>query len=137
MNRIATCLLVCVGLSGCATAPGPITGSVQSAPANYRAQIIQYVKSNFKDPYSIRDASISSAPKQDYSPMPLPNGTWASGFWVVCFKANTKNSFGGYTGIRQYGAIFVDGEINSTISNPRFESFCNGTPYEPFPELSA
>lgn len=110
-------------------------GSIQKPPANYREQIRSYVKANFKDPYSIRDAAIAVAPLRDNDILPLPSGMWASGFYVVCFKANAKNAFGAYTGVKAHGAIFIDGNLDSVSSTPRYESFCANTPYEPFTDL--
>jgi hypothetical protein len=132
-------LLLALGglLSACATAPEGITGSIQQPPTNYRDQIRSYVKTNFKDPYSIRDAKIANSPMRDDTPLPLPSGLWASGFYVVCFSANAKNAFGAYAGITAHGAIFIDGVLNSVISNPRFDHFCSQASYAPFPELEA
>lgn len=137
MKKAAPSLIAAIALSGCAASTGGITGSIQQPPMNYREQVRAYVKANFKDPYSIRDAKIATTPLRDDNPMPLPNGTWASGFYVVCFSANAKNAFGAYTGIKAHGAIFIDGALNSVFSNPRFESFCTQASYEPFPELEA
>lgn len=136
MRNAIISLMIPALLAGCATSPGTTTGSIQKPPEQYREQIRSYVKNNFKDPYSIRDAQISP-PLRDDNPMPLPSGLWASGFYIVCFKANAKNAFGAYTGIKTHGVIFIDGAVDSVLSNPRFESFCAQAAYEPFPEIQA
>lgn len=121
-------------IAGCATSQGPVTGSTDPAPAEFRTKVQDRVKATWKDPYSIRDASIAP-PKRDDFPLPLPSGLWASGVWVSCIKANSKNSFGAYIGQKVHAAVFIDGQVAHILEAPRWDSFCADAVYAPFPEI--
>lgn len=133
MNRSAF-LLAALAISGCASNQQMTTGSIPAAPVDYRAQVANRVMSDFKDPGSIQNAKIA-APKLDMNPLPLPSGLWSSGHWVVCMSANSKNSFGGYTGQQSLAAVFIDGKVEGLIGNARWTAFCADAQYEAFAEV--
>jgi hypothetical protein len=91
-----------------------------------KQQILEAKSRIWKDPDSVRDASISS------------ETGWCS-FWgpCICIEANAKNSFGGYTGIRRTVIVFNSyGAINSIddAGTDGFMLVCRGM--RPFPELN-
>lgn len=131
MRRIIACTIL---LAGCANASQLATGATPPPPADYRQQAKDKILATFKDPYSIRDAAISS-PQWDGTPLPLPNGMFAAGVWAVCVKANAKNSFGAYTGASYTAVVFIDGKVDSLQDYPRWQQFCSRVPMEPFPEI--
>ena len=103
---------------------GPATGWQKRA-------IIQYVRNNFKDPYSIRDAEVS------FYGMQAEHSTKER--TIVCVQLNARNGFGGYMGRRigqfELGARSVR---SATEDHPQCtEMNGSGLRYEPFPELEA
>lgn len=89
-----------------------------------RAQIIEYVRNTYKDPYSIKDAEISNYVVGD-------NGQG------VCVWANAKNSYGAYTGRKLTSFWFGDGKLTGSLEGDfgchRMQAL--GIPFRPFPEL--
>src|SRR5262245_52344993 len=76
--------------------------SAQSVPPNYKAQIIDYMRTTLKDPYSVRAAAIGPAQEVKYN--------WQS--WPgVCVRLNAKNSYGAYSGLETLVAAFKDGKL--------------------------
>ena len=69
-----------------------------------------YIKANWKDPASIREAEIA-APVEEIVP-----AEYRSQFaprWVVCLRLNAKNSYGGYTGRTMYHVLMRGNEVLS------------------------
>lgn len=92
-------------------------------PPNARAAILAAKGQLWKDPDSIKAASIT-APRRHMNFM-----------WHVCVRANARNSFGGYTGEQNMLiGLYDDGKPPSPLMSPVHESYCPG-PFEPFPEL--
>jgi hypothetical protein len=82
---------------------GKIPADSGPAPADYRAQVSQYILISFKDPDSIKNLRIST-------PYRLRSRTY-NGYWAVCIQANARNSYGGYVGLKDYIYIFKGGRI--------------------------
>lgn len=119
---VAAVVLIAVPLAGCAT-----TGPVEPLPANYRQMIAEYARTSyFFDPYSIRDASISSRPGSDTS--------FSGPYPTVCVRANAKNRMGGYIGIKASRFDFRNGKV-VRVTQDDSGILCGGETYEPFPEL--
>ncbi len=124
-------VIVAFALTGCATAQ-----HTDVAPINWRHQTVEAVKGSFKDPYSIRDASVTAP---IYQPAifdgvtPLPNAGY-----VVCVKANAKNSFGAYTGPQIEGYLFQNGRVAFVIPPGQLSNgyLCGGQ-FTPFPEIES
>jgi hypothetical protein len=122
------CLAV-LGLAGCATADAG-TGA-EPYPANYKQIVKTYIRDNFKDPDSVRDAEIA-APLPSKGPSLLPvTGEFTSGYWVVCLKTNAKNSFGAYTGKTEMALLVRRGQVANMWDKMTFLA-CEGAKYEPF-----
>lgn len=116
-------------LTGCASASGAGMGL---PPDNYKQIVREHVRTNFLDPYSIRDPEIA-APRPSGGPILVPAGL--KEVWVVCFRANAKNSFGAYTGMRPTAMLIDAGRVVNALDNAAWEMWCNGSRYEPFPEV--
>lgn len=129
-------MISALALGGCQTDGGAPTASnapPAAPPANYRQLAAAYVKSSFKDPYSIRDAEIA-APKMGSGPSLNSDGFKTP--WVVCIRANAKNAMGAYTG-RKFTAIAMnETSVTNAWDAPEATGYlCNGLPYQPFPEI--
>lgn len=129
-------VLALLALAGCNTS-GTYSGAttVDTAgppPTDYRIKIANYVKKNFKDPYTIRDAEIGA---------PMVKAGWflpdAGPAWSVCIKANAKNSYGAYVGQKETIIRFKSGEVDSSDEGTKYgtHGLCADVKYEPFPEI--
>lgn len=122
-------LISCLLLSGCSSTHQSL---VTPAPTKYRAAIVADVREHFKDPYSILDPTISEPFRGN------DMGFSGTDDWVVCIRANSKNSYGGYSG-QKYTAYGFVGETvvsNHEEGGPnRVYGMCSKLSYSPFKEL--
>lgn len=125
-------------LAGCVTTDAPAPAD-DPFPVNYRALIAAKKGDIFKDPDSVRDATIS-APRRASGPYLSPDGFVTP--WITCVRANAKNSFGGYTG-QQLTAVLIskNAVIDSKGGRGQYgdigSAWCmDHQNYEPFPELT-
>ena len=93
-------LLGVVALGGCVSTQ--IERSAMPVTSSVRATIVNHVRDTWKDPYSIRDAEISKA----FEPQGYKGARYA-----VCIRANSKNSYGGYTGRQISCFLFEKGML--------------------------
>ena len=135
--RAIAVLLLAASASACVTTdePGPADDPF---PANYRTLIAAHKGDIFKDPDSVRDASIA-APKRGSGPYLSPNGFITP--WIASVRANAKNSFGGFTG-KQLTAVIISHNAFVEAKGGRSEYGDVGSmwcldhqTYEPFPEI--
>ena len=123
--KAAVILIFALALSGCQTTQADFAARF-AVPPDYRAKIVSVVKSAVKDPYSIRSAEVA-APSEEF--VGLLNGGNRP---AVCFRFNGKNSFGAYTGVETFVAVFDAG--SAVFYRNEFACRRAGG-YEPFPEL--
>ncbi|MBM7048371.1 hypothetical protein [Rhizobium lusitanum] len=113
-------------LAGCTTSSASQnTGkSAQSLPANYRAQIIERLRTKLNDPFSIKEAEI-------IAPTPI-----SAGFEKLpgaCVRFFAKNQYGAYMGQDIYRTAFKNGVM--VPSGTVVQGMCEGT-WQPFSELN-
>lgn len=116
---LALILLLTAGCVG--TDPAAIKATMdRDLPDNYKSLIIQSVRKDFFDPYSIRSAGLAE-------PRIFVNTV------VVCIEANAKNKLGGYTGLKPTAYVFNYKQLSShgeeTVMCPE------NVNYRAFPEL--
>lgn len=123
MKRLTT-VAAALALAGCVSAPEEMFAYQTPPSAALKAQIVSAAKDYLFDPFSVRDAEISSV-------MPLDK---KRGLSVVCVKANARNQMGGYTGRQATSVRLMNGRIVNAIPNA---PGCNDQriDYHPFPEL--
>jgi len=88
-------------LSGCATyGPGnnKSFNDMGTPPDTYGKQVRNYLNKTLKDPYSIKDLNIGE-PQFGHCSMGIFGQYYG---WRVPVEYNAKNSFGAYTGLKQY-----------------------------------
>lgn len=127
MNRIAAACAVALTLSGCVTAADldEVYGSQERPSAQVKAEVISYVKREFFDPYSIRDAEISGVVR-----------LLDTGFSAVCVRMNAKNRMGGYIGLTVTSFRLRGGTVVGALADA---PACKSAQlvFEPFPEIEA
>ena len=128
--KLAICLLATALLCGCNTTQHPsapnnqVIGGMLNCgeyPTNYEALVHNYIKGFFKDPDSVKDLTIS-VPRPEFLNAHTDLGDaymalhhYPSGTQIYCymisFRANAKNGYGGYTGSQFHFLYVRDGEI--------------------------
>lgn len=112
---------------------------LEPLPVNYREIVATHVRNSFIDPYSIRDASLTSpVPGELYVERVV--GAYEKG-WLVCLKANAKNRSGGYSGQMQTVMILRGGTVVNSLSGPNIQLVadrkCDKSLYQPYPDIEA
>ena len=115
----------CLMLTGCVTQQqaDDVMASQRPPSASIKAAIVKDARDYLIDPYSVRDAEISSV-------MDAPGGKMQ----FVCVKANARNAMGGYTGRQTISVRMVGSRPVSTNPN----AYACGMPllrWYPFKEL--
>jgi hypothetical protein len=98
--------------------------TAQPFPANYRAELLAFMRTYLNDPTNIRQAAISE-PVQRYV-----GGTRR---YFVCVRYDARDSSGRYTGVSDRAAFYLDGRFDRLIE--RSGDFCPAPSYAAFPEL--
>jgi hypothetical protein len=119
-------------LYGCTAGATVPPANAEPPPSDYRAAVLHEAKATFFDPYSVRDARIST-------PRWLSSWNLGQGSgWTVCLRANAKNRMGAYIGVTDTVYLFRGGRIiSSTSGEPGIgvPYYCGDAAYTPFPEL--
>lgn len=98
--------------------------AAQPFPANYRAELLAFLRTYLNDPTNIRDASISE---------PVQRYTGGVRRYFLCVRYDARDSSGRYTGAADRAALFLDGRFDRLIEKP--QDFCPAAAYAAFPEL--
>lgn len=102
MRKLALTTLATLLLASCqSVADQPVTAKL---PTNYRTVAAAFIKDQLKDPYSIRDAIITTRPVM------LSGILIGSNKPGVCVQFNAKNGFGAYMGVKNYTVPFNNGK---------------------------
>jgi hypothetical protein len=114
-----------------ACADGPSADSMRSArvfPANYRAELLAYLRNFLNDPSGVRNASLSE---------PTLTRIQGEERYFSCIRFDAKNSYGGYRGSRDHLATYFGGKLEyfAELRPETEESRCRSATYGAFPEL--
>jgi hypothetical protein len=93
-------------------------------PADYRTELVAYLRTYLNDPTGIREAGISE-------PALKPVG--AGDRYVVCVRFNPKRGGGGYAGLKDHLVIYAGGKLDRYIEAAGEN--CKDAVYAAFPEL--
>jgi len=124
-------------LAGCQTAAEQAV-TIGPYPSQYREIAAGYLRGVLIDPYSVRDAVIAK-PKLGKIYVDGTLGKYEEG-WAVCYRLNSKNRTGGYTGPSTNIVIIRDGRAvaSSNVTEPShydIRTQCGDASFEPFPEI--
>ena len=119
-----------LALAGCAGGGSVLSGpetkggqAVNVPPANYKAEVLAYLRNYLNDLSGIRDAAISA-------PALRTVGTGIERY-VSCVRFSARTP-GASPGGREYLVIFLAGKLDQ-MGQTREQ--CKDAAYEPFPEL--
>ena len=93
-------------------------------PADYRAELIAYLRTYLNDPTGIREAAISE-------PALKPVGPGER--YVVCVRFNPKRSGGDYAGAKDHLVVYAGGKLDRYVETAGEN--CKDAAYAAFPEL--
>jgi hypothetical protein len=120
-RKLLAPLILGAVMSGCQTNES----AVAVPPPDAKAVILANKATLWKDPESIKNASITAPRRHTMGPF--------GAMWHVCVRLNARNSFGGYVGERDaLLGLYDDGKPPTILADP--SPYCD-YPHEPFPEL--
>jgi hypothetical protein len=124
-------LLLALAVGGCAAADGPSVETVRAArlfPANYKGELIAYLRNFLNDPTNVRNAYVSE---------PVLMRFQGEERYVNCVRFDAKASTGSYRGTRDHLARYFGGKLEYFLElRPEMrDDRCRSADYQPFPEL--
>lgn len=120
MLRLCATALLGSALAAC----GTVGSGVEAQPPDAKAIILANKTSLWKDPDSIKDASIATSLRRHMGHM-----------WFACIRLNAKNSFGGYVGSKTYIVLIYDSGKPPGLRDIAVGDDCHERTFEPFPQL--
>ncbi|MEA2888069.1 MAG: hypothetical protein QOD11_2429 [Bradyrhizobium sp.] len=124
-------MLLPLALAGCAgDGPNSITFTDdrgvanQPYPANYRPELLAFMKTYLNNPVGVKDAAMAE---------PVQRTVGGRLRYVVCLRYNAKDTDGSYRGVRERAILFVDARLDRIVEDA--SEPCAGAAYAPFPEL--
>lgn len=116
MKRV---LMACASaaLASCALMPDPVGTDADygEPPPSVRPVIDTFLRLNMKDPESVQLGDSYYGPAR----VAVPVGFSTVYGWGVCFAANAKNSFGGYTGYQVWMVVYRNGAVVANLTQGR------------------
>jgi hypothetical protein len=98
-------------------------------PANYKADIVAYMRTYLNDPSNVRNAGVSVPARKT---IPGDPGERI----VSCVRYSAKKSSGQYGATRTGVAVFASGKLDRFLDTPVIaRDVCKDIQLEPFPEL--
>jgi hypothetical protein len=119
---LALSLAACGG-SGSFGARNDAEEEAKLYPANYKADVIAFLRTYLNDPSNIREPAVSEPSFQQVGP---------ESRYVACLRFNARSAGGTYAGVKDNLVIFVAGKLDRMV--PAQER-CVAASYQPFPEL--
>lgn len=122
--------MLIVGVAGCTSNDDMSTMTDRGAmenqpyPANYRPQLLSFLRTYLNDPRGVRDAAIAE---------PAQKKVAGRLRYVACLRFNARGADGGYSGIKERGAMYIDARFDRMIED--VTELCEGAAYAPFPEM--
>lgn len=96
----------------------------QPFPADYRAQVLAFLRTYLNNPAAIRDAAMAE---------PAQRTVGGRLRYVSCLRYNAREIDGSYRGVVQRAVVYVDARLDRMIE--KTDDICAGAVYAPFPEL--
>jgi hypothetical protein len=129
-------LVLAAGLAACAGQHNPFERNV--APANYKTEILSFLRTYLNDPTNVREASLTQ---------PSLQRVGREQKYVVCTRFNPRNSSGRYLGVVDVAFAFNEGKLyrnfelasqeedDDAAVRAHLREVCKTVAYQPFPEL--
>ncbi|MGJ4886991.1 hypothetical protein ACQR1Y_02305 [Bradyrhizobium sp. HKCCYLRH3099] len=98
----------------------------QPFPANYRGEILAYLRTYLNNPAGVREGVMAE---------PVQRTVGGRLRYVSCLRYAARESDGSYRPARERAAIYVDGRFDRLVEDAG--ELCAGSSYAPFPELAS
>jgi hypothetical protein len=98
--------------------------SNQPFPANYRAEILAFMRTYLNNPVGVHDAAMAD---------PVQRTVGGRLRYVSCLRFVPRESDGSYREVRERAILYVDGRLDRVVENA--SEPCAGAVYAPFPDL--
>lgn len=132
-KRVAT-LLLPIALAACSSSGGDEGRSLslfndkpdtpQSFPANYRAEMLAFMRTYLNNPVGVRDAAMAEPVMRDVS---------GKMRYISCLRYSARESDGSYREPHERAVLFVNGRLDRLIE--KGGELCSGVALAPFPDL--
>jgi hypothetical protein len=131
--EFAAALLLPIALAACMTDDDSVKSisytsdrgvADQPFPANYRPELLAFLKTYINNPAGIRNAVIAE---------PAQRSVGGRQRYVVCVKYSARDSDGNYRDPRDHALVYVDGRLDHIVD--KSGELCAGAVYAAFPEL--
>lgn len=96
----------------------------QSFPANYRAELLAFMRTYLNNPVGVRDAAMAEPVMRDV------NGKMR---YISCLRYSARESDGSYREPHERAVLFVNGRLDRLIE--KGGELCSGVALAPFPDL--
>jgi hypothetical protein len=125
--------LLAGSLAACVTDGGDQSGVVytddrgvanQPFPADYRAQLLAFLRTYINNPVGIRDAAMAE---------PVQRTVGGRLRYVSCLRYNARELDGSYRGVVERAVVYVDARLDRILE--KTGDVCAGVTYAPFPDL--
>ncbi|MPZ57996.1 MAG: hypothetical protein GEU91_16180 [Rhizobiales bacterium] len=130
-------LILAAGIAACAGQRDPFERN--SAPANYKADILAFLRTYLNDPTNLREAAVTP---------PSLQRVGRDERYAACVRFNARRSDGKYAGLLDTAAVFnTSGKLDRFIDltpdetaadaaiREQLRDVCKTAAYQPFPEL--
>ncbi len=96
----------------------------QPFPANYRAELLAFMKSYLNNPVGLHDAVMAE---------PVQRTVGGRQRYVSCLRFSSRDADGSYREPRERAVVYVDGRLDHVVEKPG--ELCAGATYAAFPDL--
>jgi len=121
----AAILLLPIALAACAGGFGNTDDRAnQSYPANYRVELLAFMKTYLNNPVGVHDAALAEPTQRTVNERVR---------YVTCLRFTPRESDGSYRDVRERAVLYVNGRLDRLVENAG--EICTGATYAAFPEL--
>lgn len=99
-------------------------GANQPFPANYRSELLAFMKTYLNNPVGVHDAAMAE---------PVQRTVGGRVRYVSCLRFSPRESDGTYREPRERAILYVNGRLDRIADNTG--EVCAGAVYAPFPDL--
>lgn len=96
----------------------------QPFPANYRPELLAFLRTYLNDPRTVRDMAIAE---------PVQRKVGGRLRYVSCLRYTTRTADGSYAAPKERAAMYVDGRLDRMIEE--VDEICAGATYAAYPDM--
>jgi hypothetical protein len=117
--------ILLLALAACSSTDKTPEVNPNLVPTDYKNEILNTLRKALDDPTNVREAAITDPFLQPVGPNEQR--------YAVCVRANARDQFRQYTGLKERIGYFYGGHLTQLVEAKEGE--CANAAYKPFPEL--